>query len=421
MPTLYENPVVPYDYKQWASNHVWLHKQPFPLWLITISYYLFGVSELATRIPSILFSTFSVYLTYLIGKRFFNKKTGLLAAWFHATNGLIIELVAGRIATDHYDTMFLILIELGVWFIIRFQDRKKPAYLILSAICIAAAILTKWLPALIIYPIWYLFTKNEQSNGVITGVKQKISNFFLHLFLVVLFAGSWQVYILKSYPKEAHWEYYHQFLHMVTTLDKQTGGFFYFFNRLFVSYNELIFLILGFACYKIIKRQQIHFVYASLLVWILLPVLFFSFLPTKMQGYILFVAPAVFILSADYFFKLKEMPGNKRQLRLYALLQFCIIVLPLRYTIERMKFFESYERSRVWVEELKGIRINHKADSTVLFNFPYPIEAMFYTGFTAYESLPDSVQIENIKARGYTVLVYSNKKNQRNQQKFKKF
>ena len=29
LPTLYDNPVLPYDFKAWVQNHVWLHKQPF--------------------------------------------------------------------------------------------------------------------------------------------------------------------------------------------------------------------------------------------------------------------------------------------------------------------------------------------------------------------------------------------------------
>src|SRR4051812_5236672 len=33
-PTLYENAVLSYDYKNWTANHVWLHKQPFTFWTI---------------------------------------------------------------------------------------------------------------------------------------------------------------------------------------------------------------------------------------------------------------------------------------------------------------------------------------------------------------------------------------------------
>ncbi|HMG14269.1 MAG TPA: hypothetical protein VK590_02410 [Saprospiraceae bacterium] len=54
LPTLYDNPVLAYDYKSWSSNHIWLHKQPLPLWMMAFSMYLFGVNEIALRIPSII-------------------------------------------------------------------------------------------------------------------------------------------------------------------------------------------------------------------------------------------------------------------------------------------------------------------------------------------------------------------------------
>jgi len=35
-PTLYDKPILPFDYKSWVGNHIWLHKQPLPLWLKTL-------------------------------------------------------------------------------------------------------------------------------------------------------------------------------------------------------------------------------------------------------------------------------------------------------------------------------------------------------------------------------------------------
>ncbi|MCB0538920.1 MAG: hypothetical protein KDE33_15510, partial [Bacteroidetes bacterium] len=50
VPKLYKNPVLNYDYKNWTGNHIWVHKQPFPLWSIALSFKLFGVNELALRL-----------------------------------------------------------------------------------------------------------------------------------------------------------------------------------------------------------------------------------------------------------------------------------------------------------------------------------------------------------------------------------
>ncbi len=47
LPALYENPILPYDYKQWAGNHIWVHKQPVTLWGMALSIKLFGTNVIA--------------------------------------------------------------------------------------------------------------------------------------------------------------------------------------------------------------------------------------------------------------------------------------------------------------------------------------------------------------------------------------
>ena len=81
-PTLYKVALLDYDYKNWYNNHIWLHKQPLPLWLIATSYKLFGISEFVTRLPSLIFSVFAIGFTYLLGNYFFNKKSRPLSCVF---------------------------------------------------------------------------------------------------------------------------------------------------------------------------------------------------------------------------------------------------------------------------------------------------------------------------------------------------
>ena len=54
MPTLYETPLLPYDPDNWTGNYIWVHKQPLPLWSMTLSMYLFGVNEIALRLQQLL-------------------------------------------------------------------------------------------------------------------------------------------------------------------------------------------------------------------------------------------------------------------------------------------------------------------------------------------------------------------------------
>ncbi len=37
IPTLYDDPILPYNYKNWTESHIWVHKQPLPLWTMAAS------------------------------------------------------------------------------------------------------------------------------------------------------------------------------------------------------------------------------------------------------------------------------------------------------------------------------------------------------------------------------------------------
>ena len=124
-PRLYAEALLEYDYRAWNRNYIWLHKQPLPMWTMALSMKCFGVNLWALRLPSVLLSTIAIGLTFLIGKRLFNRKIGLLAAFFISINGLILELTGGQITTDHTDIFFFFFITLGGYFAIAAKDKKQ--------------------------------------------------------------------------------------------------------------------------------------------------------------------------------------------------------------------------------------------------------------------------------------------------------
>lgn len=68
-PTLYAHPALPYDAASWVGGHVWLHKPPFALWCMAASMGLFGVNEIAVRMPSILASVLGIWVCYALVAR----------------------------------------------------------------------------------------------------------------------------------------------------------------------------------------------------------------------------------------------------------------------------------------------------------------------------------------------------------------
>src|SRR5262249_43084606 len=131
-----------------------LHKPPLALWLMALSMKLFGVNELAARLPSVVLSTAGVYLTFCTGRLLFDPVVGLIAAALPVMNGILLDLAAGRRATDHVDTVLLFFISLGVYAVALDQVRPRWRAVVLIGLCTGCAYLTKSHIALLIPVLW---------------------------------------------------------------------------------------------------------------------------------------------------------------------------------------------------------------------------------------------------------------------------
>jgi 4-amino-4-deoxy-L-arabinose transferase len=398
VPTLYDQTILPYDHTNWTANHVWLHKQPFPLWTMAFSLWLFGVNEIALRLPSVLLSSLGIWLVYSIGRSLFNLRVGYLSAFFFSINGLIIELTGGRVATDHIDIFFLVLIELAIWFSLLFAKRRKVLYNLLAGAFIGAAILTKWLPALIVLPLWLLVVVQTDRFTK----RQILAQFLLLSTTCICVFLPWQLYIYSTFPTEAAWEASFNVKHYTEALDGQGGSMLYFLEQIRINYGELVYLPLGWFTWRTLKSR--NYAHWAVLLWFWVPFVFFSFAKTKMQGYILFTCPALFMMTADFFCMLQDRMKQSLTKWPYLAGMLLLITLPARYMVERLKPFSVAERNPQWVIDLRRLK-NTGIQDGVLFNYGRPIEAMFYTPLTAYAELPARGELEKLITAGHRVFV----------------
>lgn len=400
-PTLYANPLLEYDFKNWSGNHIWVHKQPLPLWTIAGSLALFGFNEFAVRLPSIILSSIAIVLVFKIATHFFNSKTGFFAAFLVAINGLVIELTAGRVATDHVDIFFFFFILLGIYFSVKHVEKPGFTYCVLIGLSLGLAILCKWLPAIIILPIWFVmayYSRRFKWKDLLTSI-------LIICGIACLIAAPWQWYIYENFPIEAEWEASFNWKHFTSVLDGREGSPFYFLHQIRINYGEFIYLPIIWFFVKAFKspRETKYWVF---LIWTIIPLIIFSIAQTKMQGYILFTAPAYFVMTAEFFWWLLERKPIVKKKWLSILIWLLFLGLPIRYGLERIKPFDERERRPQWVLDLKSIKIESQKE-TILFNYPKPIEAMFYTDMTVYRKLPKLFQIEVLQKKGYAILVYN--------------
>lgn len=162
LPTLFEQESLHLPVYYWSQTTVWLHKPPLALWFMALSLKVFGINEVAVRLPSIIFST------------------------------------ASRIPTDHIDVAFFFFIELAMVFAVLQRSTDRSEYIIPLAISMSAAIYTKWLPALIVLPVWWVLN-DKKSNRKNLAVRLLIICSIT--FLMVM---PWQIYIYSSFPVQAH-------------------------------------------------------------------------------------------------------------------------------------------------------------------------------------------------------------------------
>jgi len=401
-PTLYENPILSYDIRNWAGNHIWLHKQPFALWCMATSMKMFGVNEIALRLPSILISSIGIYLTYYIARYFFSEKAAYIAAFLQSVNGFIIELTAGRDATDHIDIFFLFFIELSIFFTVKYVEKQKTIFNVLAAVGLGIAVLSKWLPALIVLPIWLILVIGSKKFSL----KSIVIQFLLLVSLTTCIFLPWQVFIFHAYPAEAHWEAHFNAMHFKEVIEYHSGNWLYYIEKIRVNYGELIYLPLIWFGYFLYKNKKI-FKFWVLCIWVIVPLVVFSSAATKMQGYIMFTAPALFIITGAFYEYLSTATEKKQYSVIAKTIQVAIVVLAFRYSLERIKPFQKIDRNPQWVSELKKLNNRH-IESGVLFNYPNPIEAMYYTDLTAYEQLPSIEEVKMLLRKNYKILIFDN-------------
>jgi 4-amino-4-deoxy-L-arabinose transferase len=401
VPRLYQSPALPFDYRNWTANEIWLHKQPFPLWVMAGGLSLLGLSPLALRIPSLFLSVWSVWLTYRIGKRLFPVRVAWLAAGFHAVNGLVLETAAGRVTTDHIDTFFLFLVEAAVYFLVRSAGgvRLHRRDLLLAGMVTGLAILTKWLSALVVLPLCMVWSWSAGRQGAVIRDTGLLAGTALAIAL------PWQWYAWRQFPLEYTWEMAYNFRHLSEGLEQHGKPWWYYLDKIRITVNEGIYVAMGWMGVQLVRRRCRDRRMLFLAVWITIPLVFFSMARTKLPGYQLIAFPAYFLLLGCL---TERLLTRGRMMRagpgrwIHMLPAVLMMILAVRYGLERLKPFRPREAQRevAWVLENMKIPPN-----SIVFNVPCPIEMMFYHDCTAYEGLPTEEWIQGWLAEGKQVLI----------------
>lgn len=399
VPTLIDKPVLPYDKTSWYENHIWLHKQPLFLWQIALSISIFGVNELAVRLPSVLLSSIMVLMAYRMGALIFNRRVGYISALLTSTAHYIIMLVSGM-GIDHNDISFMFYVTASIWAWIEYEQDLKLRWILIMGIFSGAAVLCKWVAGLLVFAIFgysHIFIKRDFFS------KKIWIAFASSILICALIAIPWQIYIQINFPIEAAFERKYSSRHFTEVIEEHHEVLWYYFNILKNQYQMLqAFIFIGMGITLIRTRKL--FITVPLMIGIALVYTFFTIAATKMFNYVLMIMPVMFVFMAAGFDLLIEFIRAHLSKWNFSIFFVVAIVILTYQNLGLKEILNEHSRGT----DHAGIRWKAKNNNKNSFlnaahslpedyviiwcSNPYEsIDCMFYSGHTAYGNVTEDL------------------------------
>jgi 4-amino-4-deoxy-L-arabinose transferase-like glycosyltransferase len=318
-------------------------------------------------------------------------------------HGFSVDLAAGRRATDHVDTLLIFLVETG-FFLALLAVRKRPRATgaILGA-AVGLAYLTKSFLGLLMLPIWAAM---RLQSARAAEVAKELA---IAACVAAAIAAPWTIYTMRAFPLESAYERTAALRHITEVMENQGGPPWTYLWEMPRFFGEVVWIPLGAAVLLVMKGRGTP-AHRALLLWTAIPYALFSMFATKMPAYVMVAAPAIFILQADFWLRLRERQAASVTRGRRALLAACLFVLallPARYLLGPSGPLEYRERNPEWARQLRALNQQIGARRAVIFNVPSHIEAMFYTPYVAYDFPVTAEQAADLRRRGYDVYVFA--------------
>jgi 4-amino-4-deoxy-L-arabinose transferase-like glycosyltransferase len=261
-------------------------------WLQNVSYRLVGTNELGARLPAATAALLVLLVTYEIGRRLYNSRTGLLAAMILAST--VNFCGAARFANP--DTL-LVLCTTGALFAFWCgQGWQTPWSYVPMGACLGFAILAKG-PVGVLLPlsvigVFLLLGRDWRLILDVRWLPAAVACLGVAAPWYVLVGTQTKFQFLKSFWLT------HNVGRFQTTMEGHYGPPYYYLVCLLIGFAPWC-IFLGGVCWRALRsinehRQAGRFLWC----WIAVYFLFFSVSATKLPNYILPLYPAVALVTA---------------------------------------------------------------------------------------------------------------------------
>lgn len=304
------------------NGDLYAHKPPLFFWL-TILMSKISAFETASRYVSALMSLGTIFLTYLMGKRYGGPRIGFTAALILMTTGLFLWLMG----TGNIDTTLTFFTTLALYGFLLYEEKKKWFWIFLAYTSCGIGILVKGPVALLtpwlIFLIWTIHRRSFKKENIP----------YLHLTWGPAIAlGIAAIWVLpacfiggESYTKELLIT--HNIGRAIDSFAHESPWYYYFLNfpGMFAPWS-LVFLTVLFHLKTELteSRRPFHFYF----VWFVGSIFFFTLFSGKRSQYLLPAYPAFSLVLAHAIYMWDQKKESSFFLKLTVILVFgCGILL----------------------------------------------------------------------------------------------
>jgi 4-amino-4-deoxy-L-arabinose transferase-like glycosyltransferase len=273
----------------------YFHKPPMFYWLTAISIKLFGTTELALRLASMLGATLISYAGFRLLKQWMSQTA---AIWYLLVLGTLPYFYAGAQFANH-DMLVASFIGAAIVFaadalLSADHDRAWKGSMLAAWACIALGLLSKGLIGIVlpgsVIIVWLLLQRRWHWLGKLFWWPGPV--------LFALIAAPWFLLMQQKFPAFFHYFFIHQ--HFERFVDKSFDNiqpWWYFTAAL--ALLGLPWSLLLLAQLRTAATNAAQSALRQLLwLWIVLIVVFFSMSASKLIGYALPAVPPVAMLAA---------------------------------------------------------------------------------------------------------------------------
>jgi 4-amino-4-deoxy-L-arabinose transferase-like glycosyltransferase len=273
------------------GNYPWFEKPVLLYWLMSVCFAIFGVTEFAARLPSVLSALICVWLTYNVARKVAGENCALLCATILGTS--IFFVAFSHAAT--FDMLLTVCIATSLWSFFEFDalTGKKSHLFAAYAFC-GLGILAKGFVAPAIIAL---------SAGIYWYAEHRIRDLNqLHLIkgilLASLVAGIWLVPITiihgSLFWDDFFWRH-HLARYTSAQLHRAESVFFYVPMVILGMYPWIGAFFGGFRNNRTDQERKLIRFCA---IWFISSFVFFSLSRSKLPGYILPLAPPLAVIGA---------------------------------------------------------------------------------------------------------------------------